>query len=378
MLSKRIIAVLVSNDLATDQRVMKVCESLYSWGLSPVMIGRLLPTSIDMPKLPYAHQRLNLLFSRGPLFYVNLNVRLFLKLLFMKIDGIHANDLDTLPAAFLASRIRRKPLVYDTHEYFTGVPELVRRPFVRNVWKRFESFIFPKLKDVFTVNDSIADLYEKDYGIRPHVMRNIPRRRTSVNVSKSRADFGIPEDRFVLILQGSGINVDRGGEEAVEMMQYLPECLLVIAGSGDVLEQLKQSSKDLNLEDRVKFFPRMPYAELMALTAVADLGLTLDKDTNINYRFSLPNKLFDYIHAGIPVLASDLHEVSKIVRKYKIGVVAKNHFPEHLASDVRDLLEDTTKYQSLKENCLPAQEELCWENEVNALQSVYSDGENQM
>jgi len=378
MLSKRIIAVLVSNDLATDQRVMKVCESLYSWGLSPVMIGRLLPTSIDMPKLPYAHQRLNLLFSRGPLFYVNLNVRLFLKLLFMKVDGIHANDLDTLPAAFLASRIRRKPLVYDTHEYFTGVPELVRRPFVRNIWKRFESFIFPKLNHVFTVNDSIADLYEKDYGIRPHVMRNIPRRRTSVNVSKSRADFGIPEDRFVLILQGSGINVDRGGEEAVEMMQYLPECLLVIAGSGDVLEQLKQSSKDLNLEDRVKFFPRMPYAELMALTAVADLGLTLDKDTNINYRFSLPNKLFDYIHAGIPVLASDLHEVSKIVRRYKIGVVAKNHFPEHLASDVRDLFEDATKYQSLKENCISAQQELCWENEVNALQSVYSEGTNQM
>jgi len=367
---KRII-VIVSNDLATDQRVQKVCNSLLSFGYSPFLLGRKLAKSPPMPDLPYKHFRKQLIFSSGPFFYIELNVWLFAYMLFSKMDGIHANDLDTLLPAFLVSKLRRKELVYDTHEYFTGVPELVKRPLIRKIWKFIESSIFPKLKNVYTVNDSIADLYEKDYGNRPLVMRNIPLKALPVDQSKTREELGLPIDKFILILQGSGINIDRGAEEAVLMMKYLSNCLLVILGSGDVLKELMKMSIDEGIQDKVLFFPRMPYHEMMQYTQVADLGLTLDKDTNINYRFSLPNKLFDYIHAGIPVLCSNLPEVKSIVNSYDIGIVALNHNPEYLADEVNALRKDKHRLEHFRANCIIAQSILSWEHEAQALQGVY-------
>jgi glycosyltransferase involved in cell wall biosynthesis len=373
-MQKRII-VLVSNDLATDQRVQKVCKSLVSMGYSPFLMGRVLPNSPKMPTLNFEYSRSRLWFNAGPLFYMELNIRIFFRLLFMKYDGIHSNDLDTLLPSFLVSRIRSKRLVYDTHEYFTGVPELVNRPSVRKVWRFIESSIFPKLKHVYTVNDSIADLYEDDYGIRPLVMRNIPEIKEVQVKTKSRTDFGLSETSFILILQGSGINVHRGAEEAVEMMRYLPECLLVIAGSGDVIEQLKLMAKEDELKDKIMFFPRMPYHEMMEITRCCDVGLTLDKDTNINYKFSLPNKLFDYIHAGIPVLASDLPEVRKIIEDYNVGLISSNHEPKQLAEIIQNLRKNQELYLELKSNCLSAQPFLTWALESKVLKEAYENDE---
>jgi glycosyltransferase involved in cell wall biosynthesis len=369
---KRII-VIVSNDLATDQRVQKVCNSLLEFGYLPFLVGRELPESPSMPDLSYKFYRKKLIFTSGPFFYIELNLWLFFYLLFSKMDGIHSNDLDTLLPAFLVSKLRKKKLVYDTHEYFTGVPELLSRPRVRKFWRFIEGSIFPKLKHIFTVNDSIADLYEQDYGNRPSVMRNIPLRKQAIYQPKTRAELGLPPEKFILILQGSGINVDRGAEEALLMMKHLTNCILIILGSGDVLDVLKKMAHDEGISDKVMFFPRMPYDEMMHYTRVADLGLTLDKDTNINYRFSLPNKLFDYIHAEIPVLCSDLPEVKHIVKTYDIGIVALNHHPENLAKEVDALREDPHRIEQLRTNCTMARLKLSWENEVQALRRVYSE-----
>lgn len=369
MQEKKVIAVLVSNDLVTDQRVSKMCDSLVQRGYTPVLIGRLLPESLPMNNRNYSCIRLKLWFRSGPLFYANLNVVLFFKLLFLKCSGIHANDLDTLLPAFLVSRIRNKNLVYDTHEYFTGVPELLKRPVVRKVWKSIESFIFPKLKNTITVNDSIANLYFNDYRIKPTVIRNIPAKQELFKVS--RRELNLPENKFLIILQGSGINVDRGGEEAVEMMQFLEDAILIIAGSGDVLPQLRENVDRLKLENKVIFKDKMPYQELMKHTAVCDLGLTLDKDTNINYRFSLPNKLFDYIHAGIPTLASNLPEVKRIIETYQIGIISPDHNAKNLAEIINQLMDDPIKQNEFKSNCTLAAKELSWENEAKSLSEFY-------
>ncbi len=371
MHKKNIIAVLVSNDLVTDQRVQKICNSLVKRGYKPVLIGRKRFNSLPLPAFPFKAQRLKLAFEKGALFYASLNIHLFFKLLFMKLDGIHANDLDTLLPAFLVARIRSKHLVYDSHEYFTGVPELVNRPTVQKVWRSIEAFIFPKLKYVITVNDSIADLYEKDYGNRPYVIRNIPEKNLNFENAGNRRSLDLPEDKFIIILQGNGINVQRGAEEAVQMMEFLNGCLLLIAGSGDVIPELKQMVSNQNLSDKVKFLPRMPYSELMQITSVCDLGLSLDKDTNINYRFSLPNKLFDYIHAGIPVLASDLPEVKKIVESYSVGRIAPNHNPNELSRLVDSMRNDKTAMENYKLHCKRAAAELTWEQEAQVLSRFY-------
>lgn len=138
-------------------------------------------------------------------------------------------------------------------------------------------------------------------------------------------------DKKIILLQGAGINVDRGAEEAVASMAFIDNAILLIIGGGDVILQLKQMVIKGNLSSKIIFIDKLPPDELAAWTKLADIGLTLDKDTNINYRLSLPNKIFDYIHAGIPVLTSNLIEVKKIVENYNVGKVTEDHNPETIA-----------------------------------------------
>jgi glycosyltransferase involved in cell wall biosynthesis len=173
-------------------------------------------------------------------------------------------------------------------------------------------------------------------------------------------------------LQGAGINIDRGAEEAVQAMQFIEDALLMIVGSGDVIEVLKQMVKDLNLREKVMFTGKVPFEKLVQYTRHADLGLTLDKDTNINYRYSLPNKLFDYIHAGVPVLASPLTEIKKIIEEYKVGTTIASHDPRHIAEKINSIFADTTSLQEWKKNTKIAASKLNWESEELRLKEVYA------
>ncbi len=372
-MGKKVI-VSVINDLVTDQRVHKVCMSLVAMGFELTLVGRLLPNSMPMNDRPYKTHRMRLLFKKGPLFYAEYNTRLFLYLLLHKVKLLVSNDLDTLLPNYLIHKIKRIPIVYDSHEYFTQVPELVNRPSTQAVWKRIETWIFPKLKDVFTVNDSIADLFQKDYGNRPRVVRNIPLKGEIIEPA-TRKELGLAEDKKVLILQGSGINIQRGSEEMVEAMKYIDNAILLIVGGGDVIDTLQEMAKNPELEGKIIFKPKQTYEKLMQYTANADLGLTLDKDTNLNYRFSLPNKLFDYIHAGIPILASPLPEIKRVIEKYNIGDFIPSHKPEEIAEKVNQILADQALIQKWKNNITFAAENLTWQNEEKVLKEVYSKHE---
>jgi glycosyltransferase involved in cell wall biosynthesis len=271
---------------------------------------------------------------------------------------------------YLISKIKRIPLVYDSHEYFTEVPELVNRKAVQGIWKRIERWIFPKLKDVITVNESIASLYEKEYGIKPVVVRNISPFREGVKKT-DRSTFGLPEDKSVLILQGSGINIHRGAEEMVEAMEFVDNAILLIVGGGDVIETLKVMTDKMGLNDKVIFMPKQPYDQLFNLTRISDIGLTLDKDTNINYRFSLPNKLFDYIQARVPVLASPLPELMKVITTYEIGDFIPSHDPMEIAKKVNEILANQQLMAKWKKNINFAASQLNWEIEEQQLKKVY-------
>ena len=370
MSRKKRIIVSVTNDLYTDQRVHKVCQFLHENNYNVLLVGRKRRSSLKLNPRDYKTKRMRLLFEKGALFYAFFNLRLFFFLLFRKSDVLLSNDLDTLLANYLISKIKRNRLIYDTHELFTEVPELTSRPKVRKIWLGIEKWIFPKLKTVYTVNQSIADIYTKRYNVPVKVVRNISPKWVVTGI-KTKLELQLPEDKHIIILQGAGINIDRGAEEAVEAMKHVEHAVLVFVGDGDVIPQLKTKVISENLNEKVMFFGKKPYDELMQYTYHADIGLTLDKNTNPNYKYSLPNKVFDYIHTNTAIIASDILEVSNIVQKHKVGLIINNVSAMSISKAITTLIKDQQKLITFKENCSKASEIENWGKEKAVLTSIF-------
>jgi len=367
------VVVSVINDLSSDQRVDRTCCTLHELGYDVLLVGRKMKKSVSLNPRVYKMTRMTLLFEKGALFYAEYNFRLFFFLLFKKVDVLHANDLDTLLANRIIQKLKGVKLVYDSHEYFTEVPELVEGSFSKRVWLKIERSIFPKLKHVFTVNKSIAEIYKNLYGIDLKVMRNLPisGKFTSKIKVKSRTDLGLPLEKKIILLQGAGINVDRGAEEMVEAMNWI-DAVFLIVGSGDVIGALKDKVRASKLQSKVIFTGRVPFEELIAYTKVADVGVTLDKDTNLNYRYSLPNKIFDYFQADLPVIASNLIEVRRIIDEYQAGIILSSHQPRKIAEEINDYLNNSERFNYTKQNVQKAKAELIWENEKGILINCYT------
>jgi glycosyltransferase involved in cell wall biosynthesis len=250
------------------------------------------------------------------------------------------------------------------------VPELEGRPTVQKIWKRIEGFCIPKLKHCITVNQSIARLYEEEYGIKFSVVRNVPE-NISITV-KTRTELGLPADKKIIILQGAGININRGAEELLQAMQYLNGYFLLIIGGGDVFEKLKEMRIELGLENSVLILGKMPRDQMLSYTAAADIGATLDKPLSTNYLLSLPNKIFDYIYAGIPTLSSNLVEIRAIIEKYDIGAIANSHKPQDIAAAIEKVCGNEEMYNRLKANTHKAKAALNWDIEKKVLEDIYT------
>ncbi|MFH0842836.1 MAG: glycosyltransferase [Bacteroidota bacterium] len=369
-LNKKRIAFSVTNCICYDQRVQKIAATVEKLDCEITIIGRRLGDCCDSDLVPFKTKRFNMRFKHGFLFYKFFNIRLYFYLLFHKFDLLVANDLDTLLPNFLVSKLKHLPLVYDSHEYFTGVPELNNKPFRKRIWKSMERSIFPHLRHVMTVNDSIATQYQNEYGVRPEIVRNLARSSKTIN-GYTHKELGINESDILLIFQGAGINIDRGGEELVEAISRTENVTLLIAGAGDVLNDLKEKAESLNLTGQVRFMPKMSWEELMRFTKSSDAGMTLDKDTNLNYRFILPNKLFDYISAGIPVISSNRNEVARIISENNCGIIIPSVTPEEIHNAIIKLRDDRMLLNKLRQNSVKASESLNWESESRKVTEFY-------
>ena len=371
-MKKAIVSVI--NDLATDQRVHKTCMCLHHLGFDVLLVGRQLKGSLPVNDRLYKTHRMNLFFTRGVLFYLEFHIKLFFFLLFKRADLLVANDLDTLLPNYLNAKIKSAKLIYDTHEYFCFVPELIHRPLKQKAWLAIEKRIFPKLKTIITVNDSIAETYQNEYGRKLHVIKNVPAKsnfNTDVSEHKTKEELGLPLNKKIVILQGAGINVNRGAEEMIEAMLHITDAVFLIVGSGDVLEELKLKVLLLKLEQKVFFIKKIPFKEMLHYTRVSDIGISLDKDNSLNYYFSLPNKLFDYFHSGIPVLVSPLVEIKRIMDEFNPGEMIENHDPKHIAEKINFMLSSENKMKEWKANAKLAAEKYCWENEEKKLIEIY-------
>lgn len=352
MMRARII-VSVTNDLVSDQRVHKVCTTLQEIGLDVLLVGRRLKGSEEVQR-SYKTYRMKLLFNSGPLFYVTFNLHLFCFLLFQKHTLLLSNDLDTLLPNFIASKLKKSVLIYDSHELFPEAPELQSRPFVKSIWENLERFLLPKLQHSYTVCRSIADHYQKQYGLKMEVVRNVPFHKVKTEQDKKQK---------LLIYQGA-INPGRGLELAIESLLYLKDYNLLIIGDGQGLNELVELAKVNEVQHQVEFVGRIPFEKLDKYTRQATVGLILEEPIGKSFEYALPNKLFDYIHAELPFIASDLIEVKRIVETYGIGEILHERTPQSLAKHIRKISAiNSEKYQKAKE-------QLCWEKEQKVLRNL--------
>ena len=335
------------------------------------IIGRRKEKTCEHIPVPFKTIRFRMIFTGGVFFYSFFNLRLFFMLLFMRADLLIANDLDTLLPNYLVSLVRRIPLIYDSHEFFTEVPELKNRPLVKSIWTGIEKSILPHLKYMITVSDPIARYYHDKYGISPVVIRNFSKRAVDI-LPFSRKEINVKEDVLLAVIMGTGLNMDKGVEELVDAVSMTDNVNLLIIGSGDIIRNMENKVKKLGSGSRIRFIPAVPWDTMLKYTGCADVGMCLEKDTNLNYRYSLPNKLFNYISAGIAIVSSGMPEVKKLMEEYHFGICLDSVTPENISRTLVKLRDNNVQLEKLKLQTINASEIINWENEAKKAADLFT------
>jgi glycosyltransferase involved in cell wall biosynthesis len=281
-------------------------------------------------------------------------------LIFSNFDIINANDLDTILPAILVAKLRGKKVVYDAHEYFSEQEEVVARPRIKWIWKAIEKWSIPSVDAAYTVSDGYANLFFSEYEVPFLVVKN-------ATVLK---EFHSPSPSQKYILYQGAVNHGRGLPELIEAMKKV-DGMLYICGDGDILEDLKLQVKSQNLEEKVKFWGFIAPEKLTDFTQNASIGLTLFAKGGLSHWYSLANRFFDYMHAGIPQLAMDYPEYSTFNKKHEIAVLINDIHPDTIAEGLRKLLSDDQLYARLSKNALIAREQENWQAQESVLLSVY-------
>jgi len=361
----------VTNDLTYDQRMQRICTTLADADYEVQLIGRKLPNSKPIRDFPFEQKRLYCYFKKGKLFYLEYNIRLFFYLLFAKTDAVCAIDLDTILPAFFTAKLRQKKFIYDAHEYFTEVPEVVDRPRIQKVWERIARLTIPRTSYAYTVCDSLAEIFENEYGTAFSVIRNAPIKRLTVDGGRWTESKLMTNHQPPIILYQGALNDGRGVAEAIEAMQEIEEAELWLAGEGDLSQELRELAEKLKVTDRVKFLGYVEPADLHKLTPQATIGLNLLENKGLNYYYALSNKFLDYIQADVPSINMDYPETRKILDQYEVGLALDNLETKYVVSAIKRLLSDKKLYNKLKLACKEAAKVYVWEEEEKELIAFY-------
>lgn len=356
------ISLCVSNNLVYDQRMHRICYSLKHAGFQVELIGRTWKDPREHNEFKFNTHRIKCFFKKKVFFYAEFNIRLFFYLITSSFDIICANDSDTLPACWLASIIKRKTLVFDAHEYFTEVPELENRQFVGKTWDIINKICIRKTKLCYTVSNSLANELSQRYNKTFKVIRNLPWKEKYENAEKLKSG------ELFILYQGA-INKGRGLEILIEAMKEI-ELKLIVAGDGDISEKLKNYVKQNKLESKIVFTGYLLPEEMKKLTKQAFLGYNLLDPRSKSYYYSLSNKFFSYMHAGVPSLSNKFPEYQQIVNEFPVGLLIDFN-KESIIGAVNTLLKDETLYKNLRYECLRASQKYCWQNEEKTLIELY-------
>jgi glycosyltransferase involved in cell wall biosynthesis len=272
----------------------------------------------------------------------------------------------------LAAKRNKAALVYDAHELETGrnFSNSTLAGIYRRFWALPEQLLIRKADAVITVCNGIADELATHYGItRPTVVVNCPERNSVSPSNRLREELSIPQHLRILLYVGT-IARGRGLEVLLTATQRIPQVATVLLGDGPLLEELRQQERSGALQ-RVYLPGKVSLEELPNYVASADIGITTIQATCRSYYYALPNKLFEYIHAGIPVIGSDLPEIANVIRTYEVGEVVDPDDPDAIARSIQNLIEDSVWYKKARDNTRRAAEVYNWERESEKLLNLY-------
>ncbi len=340
--------------------MIRICTSLSNAGYEVVLVGRKMSASIPLKQMPFQQKRLACWFQKGKLFYAEYNLRLFFYLLFQQMDCICAIDVDTILPCLFISKIKKIKRVYDAHELFCEMKEIVSRPSIYKIWKTIERYAVPQFTAGYTVNQPIAAEFKKMYGVDYGVIRNVPLMKAITAVVRKEKYF---------LYQGA-VNEGRSFETLIPAMKAV-DCTLIICGTGNFIEQATQLVKQHQLQDKIIFKGNIEPDELRLITQQAYIGINLVENNGLSYYLSLANKFFDYIHAGIPQLGSGFPAYKEINNKVNVAVLITDLSPKNIAASLNNLLTDEVMYEALRKNCIKAKEMYNWQKEETTLLAFY-------
>ena len=350
----------VTNDLVNDQRMQRICTALVNCGFKVTLVGRALPDSKALTRQAFQQHRIPCKYHKGKLFYLEYNYRLHQFLSAQKPDIINAVDLDTVASVFLYRKFYSVVTTFDAHEWFTEVPELLGRPISKWIWKLLESIAIKSFQASYTVSQSIADVYRSSYGVHMKVIRNLPLKNAYAN-EREQSNY--------MLYQGA-LNKDRGLEPLLRAMLQI-ERPLKIAGEGDLSAELRALVNRLALEDKVEFLGMLSPDALKEVTAKAWIGLNLLEGESMSYRFSLANKFFDYMQAGVPSISMKYPEYERINAEDEVSILVEKA-DEKSIIDAVNKLEEASDYQRLHYNAQRAAGKYYWEEEEIKLMEIYA------
>jgi len=349
------ITIVATSTLIGDQRLQRIAQSLHQAGYGVLLLGRCFQDSAPLPSFPFLAERLVCQNKKGPLAYLEFNFRLLLFLLFHNTHIICAVDADTLVPAKLAARLKGLKIVFDAHEWFSEVPEVIHRKRVQSMWKWVERSFIPNVDAAYTVSASLAKKFTEAHNVPFSLVRNMPLTQTIATASQD-----IPN-----AIYAGAVNEGRGIELMAEIAEHCPIPIL-ICGNGDLFQ--KFSTKQI---PNISFLGFLPPNELTVKIQQASIGILILDATSPSYYFSLANKFFDYVQAGIPVIFPPLPEYLALNAEIEVGIHCQYNAADLLEA-IKTLTYDTELYNRLKSNTMQAAKIWNWEQEQQTLLAIYS------
>ena len=368
------ICMVAFSDLRFDYRIFREATSLHQAGHRLSIVSTAFTTDplvgwddFEVHLIPIDRSRsLRMLY---PFFWKEAGRRLA----GIEADVYHVHDLDALGPGVRAAKRRDRPLVYDSHEFWIEQSSLVNRRIMRGFWSKLEKRLMRNVDRAIAVSQSIAHSLEQRYRLEHvAVLRNLPLYRPRLESDRIRQTLGIEGGRPIVLYQG-GFLTENGLQEQIEAAKDFANAAFVLIGSGPCEAELKEQVRQNHLEDRVYFIDRVPFRELHSYTCSADIGLCLIKGTGKSFYYSLPNKLFEYMMAGLPVLASNFPEMQRVIDETSAGSTADPSNIDAIGQGVRALLADPERRQEQREAALRAARHFNWEQEAEILIQLYNE-----